>query len=314
MVSVIIPIYNAEEHLRRGLDSVLGQDTAELEAICIDDGSTDASGAIVEEYARRDGRVKLVRQENSGQGAARNRGLEYATGEYVYFMDADDELARPDALRILSAEMSKERLDALFFDADTRIDPGVKVPPDVVNPKDYMRSGDYSGVFSGTELLSRFLRNNEYCVSPCLLMLRRGFVEECAIRFPAERIFYEDNIFMTRVMLAARRASHRPWRLYLRKVHAASTVTAAPTRRHLEGYRACLADVCALLARGGWDRDVALALEERKMVYLRQMHRLEGSARPLGERLRGLYICLRCRGLGYIVKRAMQLLCRRPRS
>ena len=117
MVSVIIPIYNAEEHLRRGLDSVLGQDTAELEAICIDDGSTDASGAIVEEYARRDGRVKLVRQENSGQGAARNRGLEYATGEYVYFMDADDELARPDALRILSAEMSKERLDALFFDA-----------------------------------------------------------------------------------------------------------------------------------------------------------------------------------------------------
>ena len=313
-VSVIIPVYNAAPYLRRCLDSLEAQTLRDIEILCVDDGSTDGGAAILAEYAAKDGRIAIAAQENSGQGAARNRALEAATGEYVYFMDADDELARPDALKLLAAEMSRERLDALFFDADTRVDPGVAVSKDVVNPEDYVRKGDYSGVYDGPGLFSRFLRNNEYCVSPCLAMLRRAFMEENSIRFPSERIFYEDNIFMTRVMLAAKRASHRPWRLYLRKVHAASTVTSSPGKRHVEGYRACLKDVCSLLERKGWDARMRLALQERRMVYRRQIHLLEKTPRPLPERLFGLYVCLRCRGLAYIVKRAMQLSCRSSRS
>lgn len=309
-VSIVIPVYNAAPWLGASLDLALCQTLRDVEVICVDDGSTDSSSAILSEYAAKDPRVRVLRQqENLGQGAARNRGLEAAKGEYIYFMDADDELASADALERLAYEADRERLDALFFDATTMADPGIELSKTAVNPKDYMRTGSYSGVFGGPELFSRFLKENEYCVSPCLVLFRRGFLDACGIRFPEARMFYEDNVFMTRVMLAAERASHRPWRLYIRKVHAGSTVTAPPTPRHFEGYRACYEDVCRMLARKKWDRRTKLSLLERKMVYLRQMHRLEGSVRPLSERLYGLYICFRCRGLAYMVKRAFRLLC-----
>ncbi len=326
-LSIIIPVYNAERHLRACLDSLLAQSIKDMEIICVDDGSTDESGAILAEYAAKDGRLKIATQENRGQGAARNRGLEIARGEYIYFMDADDELAAPDALAGLFAVADADILDALFFDAETRVDEGIVVPPSIVRAEDYIRSHDYSSVGTGRELFARFLANKEYTVSPCLVLFRRAFLEENGIRFPVERIFYEDNIFMTRVMLAAKRASHRPWRLYLRKVHANSSVTSAPTLRHLRGYLACYRDVCALLARGGWERRTRGVLRDRQVIYKLHVRRivdanpsLVASAKdempmdeyaalcevlvyPLHEKAINAFRCLRDRGVAYTVRR-----------
>ena len=89
-VSIIIPCYNCEKHLERCLDSVLAQTCQDWEAIVVDDGSTDASAAVLAQYAARDSRFKVTRQANRGQSAARNRVLEMATGEYISFLDADD--------------------------------------------------------------------------------------------------------------------------------------------------------------------------------------------------------------------------------
>jgi hypothetical protein len=119
---------------------------------------------------------------------------------------------------------------------------------------------------------------------------------------------------MTRVMLAAMRTSHRPWRLYCRRVHEGSSMASISSHRHLDGYRLCYDDVCMLLERGGWNRRLTLALKERRMVYLWQIHRLEGSKPSLKERLYGLYIRFRCRGFAYIVKRVFRFLCRRSQS
>ena len=80
-LSVIIPVFDAAPFLGDALDSVLGQTLRELEVICVDDGSTDASSAILAEYAARDKRVRVLTQANQGQGAARNRGLIAAQGE-----------------------------------------------------------------------------------------------------------------------------------------------------------------------------------------------------------------------------------------
>ena len=298
-ISVIIPVCNATSWLCDCLDTVLGQTLRDIEILCVDDGSTDGSVSILEGYAAKDPRVRVLRQlENLGQGAARNRGLEDANGEYVYFMDADDELASADALERLAAEAERERLDALFFDADTRVDVGIDVPPSVVRAEDYIRRRDYSRTFSGCELFARFLTNREYTVSPCLVLLRREFLERCGIRFPDKRIFYEDNIFMTRVVLAAERASHRPWRLYLRKVHAGSSVTSVPTMRHLHGYLACYCDVCELLSREGWDRRTRAALRDRRAVYKLHVRRLAEANPELvsaakGEMSEAEYIALR---------------------
>ena len=89
-ISVIIPVYNIQQHLRECLDSVLGQSYPHLQVICVDDGSTDESPAILAEYAQKDPRVQVIRQQNAGPGAARNTGLEAAVGEYVIFLDSDD--------------------------------------------------------------------------------------------------------------------------------------------------------------------------------------------------------------------------------
>lgn len=89
-VSVVIPVYNAEQYLRERLDCLVKQSLKNIEIICVDDGSTDSSLEILKKYAQRDKRVKILTQQNLFAGVARNNGLENAKGEYVIFMDADD--------------------------------------------------------------------------------------------------------------------------------------------------------------------------------------------------------------------------------
>ena len=89
-VSVIMPVYNAEEHLAECLDSVLGQSLKEIEVICVDDGSKDSSAQILAEYSEKDARVIAASQDNLGAGPARNHGMSLASGKYIVFMDSDD--------------------------------------------------------------------------------------------------------------------------------------------------------------------------------------------------------------------------------
>ena len=90
MISVIVPVYNIEEYLPRCLDSILAQTYTELEIILVDDGSTDCSGVICDQYAKKDKRIKVIHKENGGVSSARNIGLDRATGEYIGFVDGDD--------------------------------------------------------------------------------------------------------------------------------------------------------------------------------------------------------------------------------
>ena len=89
-VSVIIPVYQAEKYIKSCIDSILEQSFSDFELLLIDDGSTDQSGAICDNYAQMDKRVKVIHQKNAGVSAARNAGLEICCGEYVTFVDADD--------------------------------------------------------------------------------------------------------------------------------------------------------------------------------------------------------------------------------
>lgn len=109
-VSVIIPVYNAEKYLRDTLDDATGQTLREIEIICVDDGSTDSSAEIVEEYARRDARVRLIRQKNQYAGVARNHGMSHATGEYLVFWDADD-CFEPAMLEKMYARITQAQAD-----------------------------------------------------------------------------------------------------------------------------------------------------------------------------------------------------------
>lgn len=90
--SIVCPVYNSEKYLSAAIDSVLEQDYKNWELVLVDDGSLDNSREIMSEYSERDSRIRLVHQDNSGPGAARNAGIEHSTGDYLVFLDSDDRL------------------------------------------------------------------------------------------------------------------------------------------------------------------------------------------------------------------------------
>ena len=110
VLSLLIPIYNVQRYLRECLDSALAQTLKDIEIICINDGSTDNSPAIIREYMERDGRVKMIDKANSGYGDSMNRGLEMARGKYVGILESDDFMA-PDALEKLVSAADSNNAD-----------------------------------------------------------------------------------------------------------------------------------------------------------------------------------------------------------
>ncbi|BDE81575.1 glycosyltransferase family 2 protein [Porphyromonas somerae] len=116
-ISVIIPVYNVEKYLRRCLDSVLAQTFTDWEAVCVNDGSPDNSQSILEEYASRDSRFKIVVKENGGLSDARNVGMQNAQGEYINYLDSDD-LIHPQTFELALALMKREKAEVVTWYKD----------------------------------------------------------------------------------------------------------------------------------------------------------------------------------------------------
>jgi len=117
LVSVVVPVYNAEKFLTKCVGSVLAQSYERFELILVNDGSTDGSEPMCREYALKDSRIKLISQKNSGPAAARNMGVRHAGGEFVYFLDADDFIC-PDTLETLIAGYNETRADLVMANFD----------------------------------------------------------------------------------------------------------------------------------------------------------------------------------------------------
>lgn len=122
-ISIIIPVYNVEKYIKRCLDSIINQTLKELEIICIDDGSTDGSGQILDEYSQNDSRIKVIHKQSEGQGIARNIGLEYATGEYIGFVDSDDWI-EPETYECAISKMTED-IDVVFYGIDIVLEDSV---------------------------------------------------------------------------------------------------------------------------------------------------------------------------------------------
>lgn len=146
--SIIIPVYNVAPYLRECLDSILSQTFTDWEAICVDDGSTDGSEEILDEYKTKDSRFKVVHQENSGVSAARNRALDEANGVWVLFLDADD-LWSKYLLEYVKSGIDKYPLEKLFrfsyqlFEGEEWEGPSLLPQPDFVRV-DISKSISYS--------------------------------------------------------------------------------------------------------------------------------------------------------------------------
>ena len=113
-ISIIVPVYNVEQYLPQCIESIINQTYQNLQIILVDDGSPDNSGRICDEYAEKDLRIKVIHKENGGVGSARNEGINYALGEYIYFVDADDYL-ESELIDICMNTIIKQYPDMLIF-------------------------------------------------------------------------------------------------------------------------------------------------------------------------------------------------------
>lgn len=120
MISIIVPVYNSEKYIDRCLDSILNQTYKDLEIVLVNDGSNDQSLKILENYALRDTRIKVVNQENKGVAAARNTGLDNATGDYILYVDSDDWIENNMVERMV--ELSANA-DIVFCGNDNAVSP-----------------------------------------------------------------------------------------------------------------------------------------------------------------------------------------------
>ena len=233
-VSVIIPVYNVEKYLAECMDSICGQTLKNIEIICINDGSTDNSLNILKRYAKNDKRIIVLSQENGGLSVARNTGLNFVNGEYIYFCDSDDKLELT-ALEELYNRAKADNLDMLYFDAEAFFE-NPEVESKFSNYKSYYkRKHGYEGVFIGKEMLSQFLKNKDYLPSVCLNFLKREFVLEKNLFFEPG-ILHEDNLWSFKCALMAERVGYLPKVFFYRRVRANSIVTQKISFEHAYGY------------------------------------------------------------------------------
>ena len=192
-VSVIVPVYNAEGVVSRGVDSILAQSYQDFELILVDDGSTDSSGAICDNYAQQDGRVRVIHQENAGVSVARNAGLNVAQGEWVTFVDSDDIVLDGFLESLVIAVNRDERIDLAYC--------GYAIIDGSTSIKTY-RSATYIGkeqlhdVLSSTKLL--------YRCSPWAKFFRRSIITDNGLQFDENLTISEDRLFLYQYLIHVR--------------------------------------------------------------------------------------------------------------
>lgn len=235
VVSVIIPVYNGEKYLKECLDSVIRQSFSHWEMICINDGSTDGSLRILEDFARMDDRIRVLSQDNQGQSAARNAGMRCALGAYILFLDCDDRLM-PDALERLTERAVEDQLDILYFDGETFFNDGLDTEEKFAGYRQvYHAKITISGTLTGTEMFRTLYESGSYRVSVCMQLFRRTFLQETGMTF-YPGILYEDNLFTMKTMTQAKRTGYCHQTFYMRRIRPNSIVTQSKDYRHLRSY------------------------------------------------------------------------------
>lgn len=200
-LSVIIPVYNVKKYLDRCMESVVGQKFKDLEIILVNDGSTDSSGLICDAWAEKDPRIQVIHQKNAGVSAARNAGIELATGEYVTFVDSDDWLA---------PNMYEKMCETAKSDAAPQV-----VMCDFVNVKgdslenifSSLREGYYTRKQIVSEIYPTLLVTEDFgripIVSVWSSMYKRSLFTHHDLFFDEDLKYSEDYLFMAEVMITA---------------------------------------------------------------------------------------------------------------
>ena len=219
-VSIIVPVYNVERYLQECLDSLLSQTYDSFEIVCVNDGSTDESGAILSEYAQRDSRIRVLEKSNGGLASARNYGLAHAAGEYVLFVDSDDTIKR-SALQTLMKNAKETDAEIVAFGIDSNYFLDDLSAPAWIEKKNPKRKEFF------VEFQPEILFGREGAVPFAVRdFFKRSFLRDNNLWFAEGFRFGEDTIFQMEAFPRACNILFIPNKLYNYRVERAGSLMA----------------------------------------------------------------------------------------
>ena len=234
VVSVIIPVYNTKRYLSRCFGSLLNQSFTDFELVLVDDGSTDGSGEAYDAYAQKDSRIRVYHQENGGVSSARNLGLDHATGDWIYFVDSDDEVL-PDGIQTLVNCISDE-VDIVMgghVDVDEN-----GVPFEVDERVEVILSKKQSLV----SLYGGYGSYYPYCGYLWMRLLRRRVIQEHHLLFDPAIAIKEDTLFLTQYVCKSngitRQTTTPVYRYHRRSDSAMGMAECGFNARYLDSFHA----------------------------------------------------------------------------
>ncbi len=241
LVSIIIPVYNAGQWLERCLRSVLGQSYPVIEVIAVNDGSADNSLEILRRIRKEDRRLILIDQENQGVSAARNKGIDSASGEWICFVDADD-YVHPDYIRVMVEAAGREGADAAAVNFFLELPRGLRLPYPFILP---------ARRFDGEKAVRHSFRMLYFPTFLWNKMFRKSHFDDKGLRFPA--IMYEDAFIVPMLFLDCKKVVVLK-KAYYHYVRQPQSLTHRFGFRHVRDYlTAANMFRHSLAKRGIWD-------------------------------------------------------------
>ena len=225
-ISVVIPIYNVEEYAAQCLDSVLNQTMTDYEILCVDDGSTDGSMQIIEQYVKRNSKIRILKHTcNRGLSAARNTGIENAQGKYIYFLDSDDMII-PETLEELLECAEKTNADIIYFNMK-------KIYGDEIGEarnKQHLNYENPGEIYTGKEMFCIFTEEKNIKFAAWRQFYRKDFLSENHIYF-REGILHEDDLFSFICAMNAKRVINIEKEYYLYRQRDGSIMSTVSEKR-----------------------------------------------------------------------------------
>jgi len=210
-ISIIVPVYNTAEYLEECIRSLIFQTLPEIEILLVDDGSTDNSWEILYRLSCGNNRIKLFKEENAGQGSARNLALDNASGEYILFVDSDDWIS-VDMGELLLQSLNSVEVDVLCFNYN------LVYSGEVVQKN---RITEY-GIWTGDETLDAFFMGR-ITGHACNKLYKRSLIELSGIRFSTDKRLYEDLLFTVQILSYAKIVQYIPDAPYFYRIRTQSS-------------------------------------------------------------------------------------------
>lgn len=257
-ISIIVPIYMVENYLSECIESIIHQTYSNLEIILVNDGSTDKCPQICEDYAKRDSRIVVINKPNGGLSDARNAGIDYATGEYLMFVDSDDYIALNmvellyNVLKDVDADMSicnfkyvSDELDVDFKNCN------LPIKDEILTGKDIL-------------LKKMFQHRGGYWVIACNKLYKRKLFEN--VRFAIGKI-HEDEFIIHQILLQCQRVACVSEMLYFYRQRNTSIIGQAVSLKRLDAVEACFNRADAYLGIEGFEHAVLMTMLKGIVLY-----------------------------------------------